>query len=236
MPNETILSNFSQLDGNIHFVIAGNLRLCMQFMMIDDHLIPTFKKNYLNFHRIDQVTDDKWNLILYLLNDKTGFSKRLSLLTDNKIATLVIQNHLLEFSKLQKETNMLASKAAPKKKANKYAEHVQKGVEIITSLCEQYANQENSSKIIGEKYEEGLKMIIQDKEKTEDINKYRRKKILQELFADVDLFLQNKEKAAFYIDQLDTLLTEETRKVSPKHIKFSKTRSFSTYKGIYEYK
>jgi hypothetical protein len=79
-------------------------------------------------------------------------------------------------------------------------------------------------------------MIIQDKEKTEDINKYRRKKILQELFADVDLFLQNKEKAAFYIDQLDTLLTEETRKVSPKHIKFSKTRSFSTYKGIYEYK
>jgi hypothetical protein len=190
------------------------------------------KKNYLKYHQLNDIRKDKWNLVLYKLNSKANFHQNTILLKDEKIATQIITNHKLEFFRLLQDHNMLNIRKVDMHEHHiKYENQVKKGLELITTICEEHYDDKNSEEVIANYFEKGLKILTEGDEKQENVEKHRKKRVMKELFADVDLFLQNQQKAGFYIDYLDDLLVKEVAKPPQRRLKLNHTRSLDTYKN-----
>ena len=167
------------------------------------------KTRYLQLHNMKSILDDKWNLILYLLNLQTDESKVRYLITNEQFNKKIVCNNDLNFTSLMIKKNVSQVVKRDTLPENKYKDQINEALSAIQDIYrgEDSAKPRRQSFIINE-YGKALKKIDGRFQNEQDPEKHKRTKVLERMFEEVDAFLRNRENGGPYIDCLEDLLEE----------------------------
>lgn len=156
------------------------------------------------------ISNEKWNLLLFLLNQQTEVQKVKYLITSSKFNKTVVCNNAVDFNQLlNMEFFPTIKENATEQK--RYSNQIEKALEALENLYKDRESHilQNKDPMVDE-YNKVLNKINQELKQGEYSITQTKAGILEKMFNQLELFLRNNETNEFYIDCLDIILKESS--------------------------
>lgn len=158
------------------------------------------------------ISNEKWNLLLFLLNQQTEIQKIRYLITSSKFNKTVICNNSVDFNQLLNMEFFPTLKGAPSGE-KRYSNHIEKAISTLENLYKETEAQNTQNQNIKiDEYNKVFNRISQELKQGEQSGSLTKAGILEKMFNQFEVFLRNNEANEFYIDCLDILLNESASK------------------------